>query len=417
MAEHRRRRTLLLLALLLLVALLLGRCACKESPAAPPADGPAPATASGPGDQGARASDVAPPEEDLTPATLDVPATVPAGSQLLVAWTGPDNRGDFVTIVALGAPADATGPYRETKEAAVLELTAPIEPGSYELRYVTARSRTILGRAPLEVEPVDATLDAPGEVVLGSQVSVAWSGPDNTGDYVTLVPASTPDGQYGNYTLTAEGSPLTVVAPTTVGAAELRYMTGQGGKVLARRALTIVAAEVTLSAPDHAVAGSRIEVAWTGPNHTGDYITVVPADWAEGRYLNYTQTSSGSPLAVLLPVDAGDGEVRYMTGQGSKVLARRPIRIVAAEVTLNAPDEAAAGSAVGVEWTGPDNPGDYITLVPKDLPDGQYRHYAQTSSGSPLKVNALADAGEAELRYMTGQGAKVLARRAIRIVP
>src|SRR5687768_11406983 len=125
MAENRRRRSLLLLALLLLVALLLARCACKETPAAPSVDGTVPATASGPGEQGARALDVAQPEEELTPATLDAPATVPAGSQLLVSWTGPDNRGDFVTIVAHGAPGDATGPYRETQEAAVLEMTAP----------------------------------------------------------------------------------------------------------------------------------------------------------------------------------------------------------------------------------------------------------------------------------------------------
>jgi len=49
---------------------------------------------------------------------------------------------------------------------------------------------------------------------------------------------------------------------------------------------------------------------------------------ADGQYGNYTGTTEGSPLSVKAPQDAGDAEVRYMTGQGNRVLARRPIRIV-----------------------------------------------------------------------------------------
>ena len=72
---------------------------------------------------------------------------------------------------------------------------------------------------------------------------------------------------------------------------------------------------------------------------------------------------------------------------------------------------------MSITWTGPNNPGDYITIVPKGLPDGQYRDYATTSNGSPLTVKAPKDAGDAEIRYMTGQGGKVLARIAIEVNP
>ena len=106
-----------------------------------------------------------------------------------------------------------------------------------------------------------------------------------------------------------------------------------------------------------------------------------------------------------------------MTGQGNRVLARRTIRLVAAEVTLSAAEEGKTGSAVSVTWTGPNNPGDYITVVAKSTPDGQYADYTLTSEGSPLDVTLPKEAGEAEIRYMTGQGNKVLARITIKVVP
>jgi len=164
------------------------------------------------------------------------------------------------------------------------------------------------------------------------------------------------------------------------------------------------------------VAGTTINVTWTGPNNPGDYITLVPKETPDGQYGNYAATSNGSPLPVIMPIMSGEAELRYMTGQGGRVLGRRPIRMVAAEVSLSAAAEAAAGSTVTVTWAGPNNPGDYITVVARGTEDGQYGDYTNTNNGSPLALTAPKDPGDAELRYMTGQGGKVLARRPIRIV-
>jgi hypothetical protein len=418
MTEDRRRRNtvIVLLLLLLLIALLLVRCRCAEPEAAPVV--PAPAAASTPIPQPGVAAPAAEEQaEVLTPATLESPAEVTAGAALTVRWTGPDNPGDYIVLVRAEAASGTNGPYRTTKEGPSLELTAPVEPGAYELRYETGRSHTVLGRKPLTVLEAGATIDAVVEVVLGSSVSIAWTGPDNTGDYLTIVPKEAQDGTFGNYTTTDKGSPLSVTAPTTTGEAEIRYMTGQGRKVLARRALRILAADASLSAPDQAVAGATIQVAWTGPNNAGDYVTVVLPGAAEGDYGDYKDTRIGSPLALLMPVLVGEVELRYVVGQGHKVLARRTLRLVAAEVTLAGPDEAAAGSAVSLTWTGPNYSGDYLTIVPAEAPDGQYAKYQNTSAGSPLTVSAPDKPGACEIRYMTGQGDKVLARRPIRITP
>ncbi len=354
-------------------------------------------------------------EEVLTPATVQGPSEVEAGAKFAVAWTGPNNEQDFITIVKPDAPERAYSNYEDVRRGNPLELTAPIEAGEWELRYVTSKTRTVLGRAPLRVTAAEATLDAPRAAVLGSEIEVAWTGPNNAQDYVTVVRVETPDGKYGNYTETKGGSPLRLKMPPEAGAWEIRYVTGQGAKVLARRAIEVREAEIELSAPREAIAGSEVEVEWKGPNNTQDYITIVAKGTKDGQYGNYRETRHGSPLKVTAPIEAGEAELRYMSGQGGRVLGRRDIRVVAAEVTLDAVDTVKAGETVEVAWTGPNHPSDYITIVPADLPDGRYAAYAETKKGSPVKIAAPKEAGAAEIRYVAGQGSKTLARRALRV--
>jgi len=414
--ERRRRNTwiALLLLLLLLIALLLVRSCAQRAPA-PPDDRTA-GTGSTTGAPSGKAPQSAEPQaEVLGPATLTAPAEVRAGKAFVVKWTGPNNPKDYVTIVAKDAKDAEYGSYRETKEGHEVELVAPVVAGACEVRYVTGGSRTVLARTPVIVTAAEATLEAPAEIVLGKPVTIAWTGPNDPGDYVTIVMQGTPDAVYGNYTETKEGSPLSVTAPATPGDAEVRYVTGQGRRVLARRPLRILPADVSLSAPDEAVGGTSISVAWTGPDNKGDYVTVVLPGARDADYGNYGETREGSPLTLLMPVEDGEHELRYVSGQDRRVLGRRTIRLRVPEASLSAPDEVAAGAGFTVEWTGPAYSGDYVTIVPVGATDGQYGSYSDVSAGSPAKLLAPKEAGDAELRYVASQGRKVLARRPIRV--
>ena len=110
---------------------------------------------------------------------------------------------------------------------------------------------------------------------------------------------------------------------------------------------------------------------------------------------------------------AGPGEIRYMSAQGARVLARRDIIFLPAKVTLDAVGAAEAGSTVEVTWTGPNNRGDYLTIVPAGAPEGQVGKYANTENGSPSRIALPKEKGPAEIRYISGQGRAVLGRRTI----
>jgi Ca-activated chloride channel family protein len=347
--------------------------------------------------------------------TLTAAAEATAGAPVSIIWKGPNNQGDYLTIVPKTTEDGAYAECGNTSMGSPLKITAPMETGEGEIRYMSGQSRRVLGRRPIKILPANVTLAARDEVVAGAVVEITWTGPNNQNDCLTVVAKTVPDGSRGAIAYTAQGSPLKVTAPGEVGAGEIRYMSGQGDLVLARRAITMVAAQVTLTAPDEAVAGSAVRIAWTGPNNQNDYLTIVgkAVPDEERGAIAYTQT--GSPLKVTAPGEPGPGEIRYVRGLDHQVLARRPITMVAAQVTLTAPDEAVAGSAVGITWTGPNNQNDYLTIVGKAVPDGERGAIAYTGSGSPLKVTAPGEPGAGEIRYVRGLDDQVLARRAITI--
>ncbi|MGD9789553.1 MAG: hypothetical protein AB7Q00_05230 [Phycisphaerales bacterium] len=421
-----RRMALIVFGIVvLIVLLLLGRCILQRPvPTPSPAPKPTPSLEGVPTpftpiphtpDQSER-------PESLVPATITAPASVGVGATFEVSWTGPNNTGDFVTIVPAGAPSENYASYASTSDGPTLTITAPIDAtgseqatSGYEVRYVTGKSRTVLARAPIVVLAAAASLIAPAQAVIGSEIQVAWTGPNNQGDYITIVEKDAPDTAYVNYTNTSAGSPLRVRALPDAGEVEIRYVSGQGRRVMGRRAITLTKPTVTLDAPERAIAGSTIEITWTGPDNQGDYLTLCEKSAPDSAYTNYTNTSAGSPLRLLTPMLAGDAEIRYVMGQGRTVLARRTIWLAAAEVTLAAVDECAPGNAVEIAWTGPNFDGDYITIVPKGAANGMYLSYTTTTTGSPVRVNAPKEVGDAEIRYVAGQGGKVLARRTIRV--
>lgn len=352
---------------------------------------------------------------DARTAKLTVPETAVAGSEIDVSWEIESAKGDYVTIAKAGAKDSENFGYSYTHDKKAATLTTLLEPVKAEVRYISGITGKILARAPVQLTEFNITLTAPEQAVAGSSVSITWTGPGYERDFITIVPKDTKDGEYEKWNYTKAGNPLEVVATHIPGEAEIRYMAEQGNVVLARQPITIIAGEITLKAAAAAVAGSAVSIEWTGPDNKGDFITIVPKSTKDGIYEKYAYTKAGSPASVTATRAFGDAEIRYMNEDGNKVLARAPITITEPIITLKAAAEAVAGSAVSIEWTGPDNKGDYLTIIPKSAADENYEKYAYTKAGSPASVTATRALGDAEIRYMNENGNVVLARASITI--
>ena len=349
------------------------------------------------------------PEPDRT-ATISAPDTAVAGSEITVTWENQAMKGDYITIAKAGSEDKEKFGYSYTFEKDDAEITGFIETGKAEIRYIAVGTGEVLARHPITLTEFEVSLKAPEQSVAGASVSVEWTGPSYPGDFITVVMKDTEEGKYAKYGYTKDGTPLEVETPITTGDAEIRYIAGQGRKTLARIPITLTEPGVTLKAPEEAVAGATIPVEWSGPANKGDFITIVTKDTKEGKYAKYQYAKEPGIAEVQSPITPGEAEIRYITGQGRKTLARIPITLTEAVATLKAPEEAVAGATISVEWTGPANEGDFITVVTKDTKEGKWAKYQYAKEEGVAKIESPITPGEAEIRYISGQGRKTLTR-------
>lgn len=350
-------------------------------------------------------------------ATLTGPDRATAASTISISWTGPTGAQEFISVDPVGAPAAQYGPYIYANVAQPATLTVPDVPGSYVIRYHTSASGyPVIASRPLEVSDVTAELDALGPSAAGAEVSIVWRGPAGTGDFISIDAPGAPEREYGPYAYTT-ASPASIRAPDAAGAYVVRYHLAGSYRVIGQTALTVGSVSATIAGPTEGRAGSEISVNWEGPNATLDYLSVDPEGAAPDEYGTYAYTNAGNPLQLRLPDEPGQYAIRYHTGQSGAVIGTLPIRVLANSAALEGPATVVGATDFDVSWTGPDNPGDFVTIVPVGADTREYMDYAYTSEGSTLRLAAPLDAGEHELRYMTGRSRQVLASRPIAVTP
>jgi len=356
--------------------------------------------------------------------TIEAPPEVSAGSDFELTWTGPNNKHDFISIAEVDMEDRKYRNYVFAKRGEVVTFRAPDEPGQYELRYIDGATYTALKRVPITILETTATVDAPPEVVAGSEFKVLWTGPDNRQDFITIIQANADEGKYKNYTYTKRAEKdrdgnlyVNLKAPDDAGSYEVRYLSGQKYYTLGRTPITITASGATLEAPPEVTAGSNINIYWTGPDNHRDFITIIEADAEEGKYGKYSYLNKSnedrdgnSYITLSAPDEAGYFEIRYLTAQSYKTLARIPLNVTSTEAAIEVQDKVISGSKFNVFWTGPDNDRDFITIVPTDAEEGTYKNYTYTKNSKKdrdgkvyLTLSAPEETGNYEVRYLTGQ--------------
>ncbi len=351
-----------------------------------------------------------------TGATIDAPAEVEAGSAFLVNWTGPKNKGDMISIKLPNSEIISNYEYIFFDEKqSPTKISAPEDLGEYEVHYMLGDKRS-LAKTTIEIVASSATISSAKEIVAGSTFGVEWSGPKNKYDIVAVFDTKRNKPLSYQYVFREkQTSPSQLIAPEKVGDYEVRYYTN-GKKTLAKQAIQVVSAAATITAPLKVVAGSAFSVEWTGPKNKYDIVTVF--DTKQNKRLNYQyvfREKQLSPSQLTAPEKVGDYEVRYYTN-GKKTLAKQVIQVVAATATISAPPKVVAGSVFSVEWTGPKNKYDIVTVFDaKRNKRLNYQYIFREKQTSPSQLTAPEDVGDYEVRYYTN-GKKTLVSQLISVV-
>ena len=348
--------------------------------------------------------------------SIKAPASAPLGAQLTLEATGAGDPRDFVTVVPKGSPEGAYEHYVYVAPGK-LQLQLPAKPGEYEVRVLAAASPyKTLARQALRIEGASASVKAAATIKAGAEFEVAWTGPNNERDYVTIGNA---ERKYLDYKYTRNGSPTKLTAPDKVGEYEVRYILGEGDTIIATQKVTVGSVSASVTVPAQAAAGAKVSVSWQGPGNPRDYITIVKAGAAEQTWGRYEYISKGNPVPIVAPDAPGEYEVRYLSAQSNLTLARAPLTVGAVTGTLTGPAQVTAGDSFKVSWKGPDNPRNFITVVHKGAREGEYSaSYAYTTpQANPVNILAPLEPGDYELRYSTAESYYTIARAALKIVP
>ncbi|MCW5695892.1 MAG: hypothetical protein KIS96_04045 [Bauldia sp.] len=182
-------------------------------------------------------------------ATLDAPGEVAGGATVTIAWDGPANIGDRIAISVVDAPADFVLAVARVSFGGVpVRLGAPVQAGTYELRYLAADG-AVIARRPIAVTAADASIAPPGTVEAGSAFTVAWSGPAGPFDELRITLPAGPDDEPFTATRVTAGVAATLVAPDRPGTYLIRYWSASSATAIASAPLEVVCANCAPAEP------------------------------------------------------------------------------------------------------------------------------------------------------------------------
>ncbi|MFC3726227.1 VWA domain-containing protein [Neoaquamicrobium sediminum] len=354
--------------------------------------------------------------------TVSAPAQVVVGSAFPVTWQGEGlHPRDYVTIVPAGSADGTYADYDRMQGRSEGELRAPAEPGLYEVRLQLDVGDRVLARTPIEVVDAEVSVSAPAQVVVGSAFPVAWQGEGlHPRDYVTIVPAGAADGTYADYDRMQDQSEGELRAPAEPGLYEVRLQLDVGDRVLARTPVEVLDGDVSLDGPDRARAGAEITLSWTGAIHPRDYIAIVPGGTPDGEQSGYRRIQDEDQATFTAPAEPGAYEIRYHLDRGDRVMARRPLEVLAADAPIDegaglmVPGTARPGDIVTVSWTIEAGDADRrVALARADAPDFTWIAVHRVGDETETVFKLPDEPGQYEVRFLDLQSQSVLGRAMI----
>lgn len=178
-------------------------------------------------------------------ATVSGPKSVMAGDVVSVAATGPGASGHWIGFAPKGAGPGEYRDYVRPDESGKTQatLTAPSQPGDYELRYVLNESDKVVAAQPIVVLPPKAgLLNAPDRVAVGAEIVVEWAGPRGSGHWIGVVPRGAGADAYVTYAYANQAFPVArFAAPSEAGDYDLVFVLGgeSGEQVILRQPLRV----------------------------------------------------------------------------------------------------------------------------------------------------------------------------------
>jgi hypothetical protein len=146
-----------------------------------------------------------------------------------------------------------------------------------------------------------------------------------------------------------------------------------------------------------ATPGSDMVVAWSGPGSTDDAIYVYRIGGSKALSKVSTRAEDFKPAIVKAPLQAGEYELRLKSAETVLATALFTVIVGKAKIKILTPI-VIAGETVAIEWDGPRNSGDNLSVALVGSSSVISKQPASGSIGTQLSLSAPITAGLYEVR-------------------
>jgi Ca-activated chloride channel family protein len=307
------------------------------------------------------------------------------------------------------------------------------EPGCYALELTSDDgSPTELDRVHVEAgSGLDLELELPAPPLpdLGVTPIEAWSGGPvfvsigsvgaGTFDLLLTSPGEPMPAWMDLRSASGPEATVELRAPDEPGDHEIRlnqHLEGGLRRLVGRAPISVAEPATSVEAAAEIRPFEALEVTWAGPGNPGDHLSLVPADGTPTNPASCRLVSATNPIELTAPGEEGFWEVRYVSGLTGRTLARSAVEVTAIIVTLDGPEQVAAGRSFEVAWEGPAGTADYVSIAVEGGADDDYVDLSPASRGSPARFIAPRTPGSYEVRYVEGASGRIRRRAALEVV-
>lgn len=273
------------------------------------------------------------------------------GSSFVGIYEEQSERNDYINYRTLYSQVGTT------------RYTAPTTPGTYEWRiYSTREDNPIFSGKQLIVLPYDAFISFEQEAVAGSTIDIAYSGSTSPIDRLGVFEVNSDNrAPIHNTLLFDENGTTKLLMPTISGNYEIRMFNADRETIIADT-ITILPYDADFSIPSEVVAGSFLEITYSGSTAVSDLIGAfeLGSDNTLPISRDYLSLDSGT-AELLLPTVAGNYEIR-MVNINRETIVAKPITMLPYDAQILAPSEAPASSTIAVTFSGSTNRYDRIGI-------------------------------------------------------
>jgi Ca-activated chloride channel family protein len=253
-----------------------------------------------------------------------------------------------------------------------------------------------------------AELKAPESAVKGTEIAVEVVGEAGIEGWIYLYPKGGDKSLSYTALRAAEGGgyePSSVRLPARVGEFELRLKSGNDA-LIASKAIQAIDAEIKIEATKEVAIGTEVSVSMTAPDGLEGYVYLYPT--GKEKHIGYDRVwpddLGGYKVSkIRVPTTAGAYTIKWLS-VAEELLAETNFTVIEAAVKLEAAAEAAIGTEVSFQPSGPDGLDGYVHLYAagRDKSITYDRVWPADLGGyKPGKIRLPAIAGNYDLKWVS----------------